>query len=99
MVKNGFSGPAPGCPEKSVKKRRWVNHNACGSSVDPENPEYYTNQFIDYSEDYTVYETSVWRGDYDYAYSPHATYDYDYCLGYMTTESPFDAGVLFQKLL
>lgn len=35
------TGPWPGCPPKSVTKRRRLNHNSCGWSIEPDDPEYY----------------------------------------------------------
>lgn len=61
-----FSGPAPGCPAQSVNKRRWINHNSCGSYVDPEDPEYYgTPDAFNHQEDYkfTVYDPPAPRDE------------------------------------
>ena len=35
------TGPWPGCPSKSVTKRRRINHNSCGWSIGPDDPDYY----------------------------------------------------------
>lgn len=36
--------PWPGCPASSIAKRRWINHNSCGSTTDSDEPEYYFSE-------------------------------------------------------
>lgn len=58
----------PGCPETSIARRRWLHHNSCGGTIDPEDPEYYWNS-RDGEEDADVV-------DYNGAAAPASDYAY-----------------------
>lgn len=37
----------PGCPPTSIARRRWLHHNSCGATIDPDNPAYYEYGIVD----------------------------------------------------